>query len=144
MTYRAFNTKDEIREFLNELPEGAQFRDEITREQGTVYTVELTEDGEKRFRSQYGPRYSANCWSQDDKVEVIDDRNLYEKVEALTPGTVFQVERGAPWLRTETGIHDLLIAAHYPTSPINKSKEIPVNWRSERYNVTVLFEEEGE
>ena len=93
MTYRAFNTKDEIREFLNELPEGAQFRDEITREQGTVYTVELTEDGEKRFRSQYGPRYSANCWSQDDKVEVIRKR-LATYHELTEPLIDYYQERG--------------------------------------------------
>jgi hypothetical protein len=131
-------------------PLGTKFLDNTS---GVIYEIiEVNDDrveacGTKRARAvDSGDRgaYVLGSWYESE-VEIVvegDNRDLYEKVEALPVGAVFQVERGTPWLRTETGVHDLLIAAHYPTSPINKPNEIPESWRGERYDVTVLFEDE--
>ena len=64
---------------------------------------------------------------------------LYERVESLAPGTVFQVFHGAPWLRTDDGVLDLNIYSHYEASPI------PTIWRGDTYSpwsVRVIYEED--
>lgn len=66
--------------------------------------------------------------------------NLYTKVEALSVGTIFQVEHGAPWLRTDNGVVDL-IPIILPFSVRHQS--IPEIWRTYTWRIRVLYGEES-
>lgn len=40
----------------------------------------------------------------------MNESNLYDAVEALTPGTIFRVSSTAPWMKTTDGLLSLLSA----------------------------------
>lgn len=66
--------------------------------------------------------------------------SLYEKVLAMGPGTVFRVgdeygERfGAPWMKTVSGILDLI-----PYGRITPREDIPSGWMNFYRDVVVLY-----
>lgn len=62
--------------------------------------------------------------------------NNYEEVSAMTQGTVFQFEDGAPWLRTEVGVRDLIPAI------VDQDRPIPERWKGMNHKITVLYTEE--
>lgn len=71
-------------------------------------------------------------------------RNLYERVEALSVGTIFQVgkgnEVGAPWMRGMTNalgvpyIWDLMVPLVVPSE-----KPIPEGWYYYPYDVVIIY-----
>jgi hypothetical protein len=66
--------------------------------------------------------------------------NLYAIVKSLSSGVIFQVEGGAPWLRTAEGVVDWIPIV----LPISlRQNTIPEVWHEYTYRVFVIYEEES-
>lgn len=65
--------------------------------------------------------------------------NLYAEVEALEPGTIWNIQGGAPWMRTEFGVIDLCAGGSH------REKPIPTIWKSYEYPepVAIIYQEES-
>jgi len=61
--------------------------------------------------------------------------NNYEEVEAMKLGTVFQFENGAPWLRTDLGVRDLVPMFS------DRNSSIPEMWKRYNYKLKILYSE---
>ncbi len=62
--------------------------------------------------------------------------NNFEEVEAMATGTVFQFEDGAPWVRSDIGVLDLVYFSDYSNRPI------PEIWKTYDYKLNILYRPE--
>jgi hypothetical protein len=71
----------------------------------------------------------------------VPGENNYEQVKGLEPGTIFQFGKGSPWLRTTTGVLDLLAATYPVAATLARTDWIPTYWRKLHHDITVLYVE---